>query len=340
MLKIKTIFLVVLLILGARLYAKPKLQQVFLGDFKLENKAVLRNCRIAYRTFGRMNPGKNNVVLFPTWFGGKTGDAASFLGSGKLVDSSKYFIIVAGAFGNGESSSPSNSVLQPQEKFPRFTIADMVRAQHLFLTKSFRLRHIFAVVGGSMGGMQTFEWLARYPAYMEKAVPYVGTPHISLSDRLLLSIQLNLIRMGQRSRCPAGSLRGLLHELTYFTAHTTTYLNAHTKPGKLNALLRDWYSGKKNDFSLNDYAAQVQAMLSHNIFKNYNDSPAQTAAHIKARVLVVVSQSDQIVNPRAALRFAKRIKAQTFIVPGNGGHLAISAHLAEVSQAIAKFLEQ
>src|SRR6185369_16544686 len=99
-------------------------QQQFanIGDLKLQNSGVIRNCRIGYRTFGHLNTDKSNVVVFPTWAGGTTEQLQSSIGPGKLVDSTKYFVVAIDALSNGVSSSPSNSRLQPRMKFPRFTL--------------------------------------------------------------------------------------------------------------------------------------------------------------------------------------------------------------------------
>src|SRR6476469_3052050 len=77
-------------------------QQQFatLGDFKLENGETIRDCRIAYRTFGQLNADKSNAVLFPTWFTGTSGQLVEQVGPGKVVDSSKYYVILVDALGD------------------------------------------------------------------------------------------------------------------------------------------------------------------------------------------------------------------------------------------------
>src|SRR6266436_6381313 len=100
-----------------------------LGDFKLESGEVIRDCRIGYRTFGTLNTNQSNAVLFPTWALGTTEQLIGSIGSNKLVDSTKYYVIAVDALANGVSSSPSNSRLQPRMKFPKVTIRDMVNTQ-------------------------------------------------------------------------------------------------------------------------------------------------------------------------------------------------------------------
>src|SRR3954453_5381929 len=93
-----------------------------LGDFKLGSGEVIRDCRIGYRTFGTLNADKSNVVLFTTWAGGTTEQLKSNIGPGRVVDSTKFFVVAVDALGNGVSSSPSNSKLQPRMSFPKFTL--------------------------------------------------------------------------------------------------------------------------------------------------------------------------------------------------------------------------
>ena len=74
------------------------------------------------------------------------------------MDSTRYFVILVDAIGDGVSSSPSNSKAQPLMKFPDITIRDMVESEHRLATEVLHLTHLRAVMGLSMGGMQTFEW--------------------------------------------------------------------------------------------------------------------------------------------------------------------------------------
>src|SRR5947209_10148447 len=164
-----------------------------LGDFRLESGAVIRDCRIGYRTFGALNQDRSNAILFPTWASGTTEQLLSNFGQGRLVDTTKYYVIAVDALGNGVSSSPSNSTQQPRMSFPRITIRDMVNTQHELLTKVLHIDHLKAVTGISMGGMQTFQWMVSYPDFMDKGVPIVGSPRVTPYDLVFLRTQLRAI---------------------------------------------------------------------------------------------------------------------------------------------------
>jgi len=173
----------------------PAQEQKFahLGDFKLESGQVIRECRIGYRIFGKLNDDKSNAILVPTWAGGTSEQLQSNFGPGKLIDTDKYYVIAVDALSNGISSSPSNSRLQPRMSFPRFSFRDLVKTQHELLTRVLKLNHVRAVIGVSMGGMQTFQWLVSYPDFMDKAISIVGSPRLAPYDLVLWQIQIDAI---------------------------------------------------------------------------------------------------------------------------------------------------
>src|SRR5688500_2177560 len=125
-----------------------------LGACRLASGAAVPDCRVAYRTFGRLAAARDNVVLVPTFFAGRSEDHLFMLGA--YVDTTRYHVVIADALADGHSSSPSNTP-GGDALFARLTVGDMVETQHRLLTEHLGVRHLRAVVGISMGGFAAFE---------------------------------------------------------------------------------------------------------------------------------------------------------------------------------------
>ncbi|MGA2290158.1 alpha/beta fold hydrolase [Bradyrhizobium sp.] len=95
------------------------------------------------------------------------------IGPGKALDPDKYFIICTDAIGNGLTTSPSNSKSQPRMRFPKFSLRDMVESQYRLIKEKFGIDHVIAVIGPSMGGMQTLQWGVSHPDTMDALVAIV-----------------------------------------------------------------------------------------------------------------------------------------------------------------------
>ena len=158
-----------------------------LGDFTLQSGATLRPCTLAYKTFGSLNAAKDNVIVYPTWYSGQHYDNEWLVGDGMALDPQSNFIIIPNMFGNGLSSSPSNTP-EPYNaaRFPHITAYDNVRAQHRLVTEKFGIERIKLVTGWSMGGLQTFHWGAMYPDMVECIAPFCGSAKCSRHNFVFL----------------------------------------------------------------------------------------------------------------------------------------------------------
>ena len=158
----------------------PERHEFVLHNFKTESGVVLPEAHVVYGTYGKLNADRSNAVLLPSHY------MANLTGYGFLIkspaypegalDTSKLFLVTSELFGNGRSSSPSNTPAPfDGPRFPVMTIRDNVNAVHQLLTEDLHIQHLRAVIGFSMGAQQAFQWAVSYPTFMDKAVAASGT---------------------------------------------------------------------------------------------------------------------------------------------------------------------
>ncbi len=151
-----------------------------LGDFELQSGSVLPGARLAYKTWGKLNAAGDNVVLLPTFYTGTHRRNEGFFGPGRALDPARHFIVSVNLFGNGISSSPSNTPA-PYDgaNFPHVTFYDNVEAQHRLLTEALGVEDIALVTGWSMAGCQSFQWGAQYPDRVRAILPFCASAKTS-----------------------------------------------------------------------------------------------------------------------------------------------------------------
>lgn len=155
---------------------------------------------VAYCTYGQLSEQRDNAILLCHAFTGdqyvaethpltgKPGWWERMVGSGKPIDTDKFFVICSNVLGGCMGSTGPMSVREESVNkelwgtdFPPITIRDMVRAQYK-LVRYLGIDKLFAVVGGSMGGMQVLEWTVTYPEMMLAAMPIATAPFHSAQN--------------------------------------------------------------------------------------------------------------------------------------------------------------
>jgi homoserine O-acetyltransferase len=165
---------------------------------RLESGSPLNGFEIGYRTYGQLNSDASNAILIchaltgdqyvasPHPTTGKPGWWIELIGPGKPLDTGRYFIICTNVIGGCMGSTGPASV-NPETgapyglTFPVITIGDMVRAQAMLVEK-LGIQSLFAVVGGSMGGMQVLQWAVDYPDRVFSAVCIASAPRHSAQN--------------------------------------------------------------------------------------------------------------------------------------------------------------
>ena len=298
------------LVLPGTLACGSPQQIAHIGDLPLHGGGSIQECVVGYRTVGQLNHDASNAVVVLPWYQGTSGQLAAQVGPGKLVDTTKYFVVLFDSLGNGVSSSPSNSALQPGASFPGFGIDDMVESQYKVLTETFRLTHVHAVIGISMGGMQVFQWMIAYPDFMNRGVSVVGSPQSQPDDR-------------ERWERGIESLR---------TQSRWTRVRA--------ALLRAAPLAAINEFRTRplDFTRQAQAIMSLDIAGRFAGSFERAAAAMRADLLMASTWQDREVNPKPAFELARLAGAEVLELDGRCGHQAPSCARAILWPTVARFL--
>ncbi len=144
-----------------------------LGDFPLEQGAILPDAKIAYVTLGTPS---STAILLPSWYCADYTGYEFLIGADKALNPDEHFLILTEMFANGASSSPSNTNTPfDRANFPAITIRDNVRAAHRLLTTKLGISRLKAVIGFSMGAQQAFQWAVSYPDFVDGIVASCGT---------------------------------------------------------------------------------------------------------------------------------------------------------------------
>jgi homoserine O-acetyltransferase len=191
-------------------------------NYQFRDGKSIDQVRIHYATLG--SPHRNahgdidNAVLVLHWTGsdGRVLLTSNYMNAlfdpGRPLDARRYYLIFADSVGHGRSSKPSDGL---RASFPRYGYRDIVELQHRLVTQTLGIKHLHAILGMSMGGMNAWQWAEAYPDAMDGIMPVVSLP-IPVSGRNLLwrRMVINDIRSepewqgGNYTKPPQGWLRG------------------------------------------------------------------------------------------------------------------------------------
>jgi homoserine O-acetyltransferase len=155
---------------------KCERHEFVIANFHAESGVTLPQARVVYGTYGQLNAAKDNVVLLPSYYMADFHGYEWLIGPDRALDPSKLYLVATELFGNGHSSSPSNTP-EPFHgpRFPVMTIRDNVEAVHSLLTEGLKITHVRAIIGYSMGAQQAFQWAVSYPGFADRIVATAGT---------------------------------------------------------------------------------------------------------------------------------------------------------------------
>ena len=305
------------------------------GDLELQSGETLRGAKLAYKTHGQLNANKDNVVVFPTFFGGTHAQNEGMIGEGKALDPNKYFIIVPNMFGNSVSTSPSNA-MPPynRARFPAISLYDNVATQHRLVTEVFGIEKVALVTGWSMGAQQTFQWGSLYPDMVERIVPVCGSAKTSRHNFVFLEGVKAAITTdaewanGSYEKPPLRGLRAMGRVYAGWAVSQAFYREeVYLDLGypSLEDYLVDFWEARRISADANDLLLMIYTWQNADISNNhlYNGDFRGALNSIKAKAIVMPGRTDLYFPPEDnEIEVALMPNAEFRPIESIWGHLA------------------
>ena len=368
---------------GALAYDGPVEKKVFtLASYTTVGGRTIKNVRVGYETYGKLDAAGDNAIFVAHFFSGtshaagkyKPGDAApgywdAIIGSGKPIDTDRYFVVSADTLVNLNVKDPNvvttgPASIDPDTKkpyamtFPVVSMRDSVRV-HKALLDSLGVKKLRAAAGASGGSIQAMEWAALYPDFVERVIHVIG-PGFDIHPYVveLLDLWSSPIRLDPRwnggnyygKEEPTDGIAQALKVVTFTTRHfgwaEKTFGYKWADP------TRNPGAAMENRFGIEDAlekaglarakstdADSFLYMVKANQLYDLGDD----VKRMKARILFVPSRSDLVFPPELSQRAAERYRAQggvaeVAVIEGDGGHLDGVFNVAKQGEAIRAFL--
>ena len=350
---------------------------------------AIRNVRVGYETYGTLNAARDNVILICHFYSGNShaagkytaGDAASgywdaIIGAGKPIDTDKFFVVSSDTLVNLNVKDPTTITTGPASidpgtgrpyamSFPIVTIRDFVNVQKALLD-SLGIKTLHAVMGASMGELQSYEWAAAYPDLVPRIVAVIGTPEMDAFSIGWLNIWAAPIVLDPRWNRgdyygKDEPVEGLALALKTVTLHARHYgWAARTFGRKWAAPDKDPARSWDGKFAIEDTLDKVAlarartsdansflylARANQLFVTGHKGTLEDGLREVRAKVLLVPAQSDLLLFPEHSKRAMAILKSQGrdvdyFEIEGDGGHLDGVLAVTKAGDVIRKFLSR
>ena len=310
---------------------------------------TIKNVRVGYETYGKINPAGDNVVFVAHFFSGTSHAAGRYsadektagywdaiIGPGKAIDTNRYFVVSADTLANLNVKSATVGTAGPAtinpdtgkpygSSFPVVSMKDSVRV-HKALVDSLGVKKRHAVAGASGGSIQAMEWAAEYPGFVERVVHVIGPgldihPYvIGLLDLWMMPIKMDPNWKGGDYFGGPEPTEGIAQSLKTITLTALHFGWAEKAHGyKWAAEGRSPQDSMANLFAIEDslYKTGVSRAgatdAAHLVWMakaNQLYNLEKEQARIKAKVLFLPAKTDMIFPPELSRRWADKLKAQ------------------------------
>jgi homoserine O-acetyltransferase len=360
-----------------------------LAELQCMSGATISNVAIGYETYGELNAARDNAILIAHFFSGSSHAAGKYapddpqpgywdaiVGPSKAVDTNRYFVISSDTLVNLNvhdknviTTGPASLDPATQKpyglKFPAVAIADFVRVQKA-LIDSFGVKRLRAVMGPSMGGLQTFEWAASYPDCVERIIPVIAAPNFRGWLTAWLSMWTQPIKLDPAWKGgdyyggppPRAGLEAALRLITLHALHSDW---ADSAGGRTLAEDADAGDIAATPFAIEQTLATAASLRLDNADANsllYLARANQTyipgagagatsardgLERIKAPALVIYAPQDQVfaaewIEEAVAILRNNDVLVETAKLFGPHGHYNGILHIADAAPQIAEFL--
>jgi homoserine O-acetyltransferase len=318
-------------------------------NYRFRNASSLMQLRLHYATLGFPHYNEegdiDNAVLVLHGTGANGGNLLSpnfmkaLFDPGHPLDARRYYLIFPDNIGHGQSSKPSDGL---KAAFPNYGYGDIVDLQHKLITETLEIKHLHAILGMSMGGMNAWQWAEAYPDSVDGIMPVASLP-IKVSGRNLLwrRMVMSAIRTdpewngGNYSRPPAGWLR----------AYEILRMMMEGVP-RLQAIIPDVSAAGRFIADTRKQAAAADANDVLYSLKSSDDyDPEPDLRSIKAKVFALNFADDEFNAPALPIleRLMPQIQDGRFVIqPGSEtsfGHLT-AAHPELWANHVSDFLRE
>ncbi len=326
---------------GCRLFAD-------LGTLRLEGGATLPEVRVAFETWGRLSPQRDNAVLVlhaltgdshvvgetgpghasPGWWNG-------LVGPGLALDTDRWFVVAPNVLGGCQGTTgPSSAAPDGRpwgSRFPFLTVRDQVAAEAA-LADALGIGRWALVVGGSMGGMRALEWAVTHPDRVERLLVLASAPYATGDQIAWCAAQVAAIRAdagfsgGDYYEAPPGGGPhlglGVARRIAHVTYRSQTELNLRfgrkAQPGEQPLAGRGRYAVESyldhhaeklvHRFDAGSYVVLTEAMNSHDVGRGRGGTAA-ALARVTARTAVAAIDSDRLYPLQLGQEIAEGIPA-------------------------------